>query len=108
MKTCLTRLQDSAEHLSEQARQSDVLAHKSSSGLERQRVETEQVAAAVNQMAATTQEVANHVQRTADATQEANRLTSQGRQIAGETRDAIERLSAAAVSYTHLRAHETS
>ncbi|GLO46616.1 chemotaxis protein [Pseudomonas putida] len=95
MKTCLTRLQDSAEHLSEQARQSDVLAHKSSSGLERQRVETEQVAAAVNQMAATTQEVANHVQRTADATQEANRLTSQGRQIAGETREAIERLSAA-------------
>ncbi|HGM5582029.1 TPA: methyl-accepting chemotaxis protein [Pseudomonas putida] len=95
LKTCLTRLQDSAEHLSEQARQSDVLAHKSSSGLERQRVETEQVAAAVNQMAATTQEVANHVQRTADATQQANRLTSQGRQIAGETREAIERLSAA-------------
>ncbi|BDM24033.1 MULTISPECIES: PAS domain-containing methyl-accepting chemotaxis protein [Pseudomonas] len=95
MKTCLTRLQDSAEHLSDQARQSDALAHKSSSGLERQRVETEQVAAAVNQMAATTQEVANHVQRTADATQEANRLTSQGRQIAGETRDAIERLSTA-------------
>ncbi|OCT20813.1 methyl-accepting chemotaxis protein [Pseudomonas putida] len=95
LKTCLTRLQDSAEQLSEQARQSDVLAHKSSSGLERQRVETEQVAAAVNQMAATTQEVANHVQRTADATQEANRLTSQGRQIAGETREAIERLSAA-------------
>ncbi|MBF8746345.1 PAS domain S-box protein [Pseudomonas putida] len=95
MKTCLTRLQDSAEHLSEQARQSDVLAHKSSSGLERQRVETEQVAAAVNQMAATSQEVANHVQRAADATQEANRLTSEGRQIAGETREAIERLSAA-------------
>ncbi|MFJ4457329.1 methyl-accepting chemotaxis protein [Pseudomonas sp. NPDC089392] len=95
MKTCLTRLQDSAEHLSDQARQSDALAHKSSSGLERQRVETEQVAAAVNQMAATTQEVASHVQRTADATQEANRLTSQGRQIAGETREAIERLSAA-------------
>ena len=93
LKTCLTRLQDTAEHLSEQARQSDALAHKSSSGLERQRVETEQVATAVNQMAATTQEVASHVQRTADATQEANRLTHQGRNIAGETRDAIERLS---------------
>jgi len=95
MKTCLTRLQDTAEHLNEQARQSDTLAHNSSSGLERQRVETEQVAAAVNQMAATTQEVANHVQRTADATQEANRLTGRGRDIAGETRDAIQRLSAA-------------
>ena len=93
LKTCLTRLQDTAEHLSEQARQSDALAHKSSLGLERQRVETEQVATAVNQMAATTQEVASHVQRTADATQEANRLTSRGRTIAGETREAIERLS---------------
>jgi aerotaxis receptor len=94
LKTCLTRLQDSADHLSDQA-QSDALAHKSSSGLERQRVETEQVAAAVNQMAATTQEVASHVQRTADdATQEANRLTSRAAD-AGETREAIERLSAA-------------
>ncbi len=93
LKTCLTRLQDSAEHLSDQARQSDVLAHKSSAGLERQRVETEQVATAVNQMAATTQEVASHVQRTADATQEANRLTGRGRAIAGETREAIQRLS---------------
>ncbi|MHC5349855.1 methyl-accepting chemotaxis protein [Metapseudomonas furukawaii] len=93
LKTCLTRLQDTAEHLTQQARQADTLAHNSSEGLERQRVETEQVATAVNQMAATTQEVANNVQRTADATQEANRLTGQGRQIAAETREAIERLS---------------
>ncbi|WP_434650512.1 methyl-accepting chemotaxis protein [Pseudomonas sp. D1-2] len=93
LKTCLTRLQDTAEHLNGQARQSNALAHDSSSGLERQRVETEQVATAINQMAATTQEVASHVQRTADATQEANRLTGRGRDIAGETREAIERLS---------------
>ena len=93
LKTCLTRLQDTAEHLTDQARQSDTLAHNSSSGLERQRVETEQVATAVNQMAATTLEVASHVQRTADATQEANRLTGRGRDIAGETREAIQRLS---------------
>jgi aerotaxis receptor len=95
MKTCLTRLQDTAEQLSGQARQSNTLAHASSSGLERQRVETEQVATAINQMAATTQEVASHVQRTADATQQANQLTRRGRDIAGETREAIQRLSTA-------------
>ena len=39
--------------------------------------------------------MANHVQRTADATQAANRLTDRGRSIAGETRDAIQRLSTA-------------
>ncbi|WP_273825706.1 methyl-accepting chemotaxis protein [Pseudomonas asplenii] len=94
LKTCLTRLQDTAEQVSELAGQSDLLATDSSKGLERQRLETEQVSAAVNQMAATTQEVASHVQRTADATQQANQLTRHGRDVARDTRQAIERLSA--------------
>ena len=94
LKTCLTRLQDTAEQLSALAGQSDLLATDSSNGLDRQRVETEQVSAAVNQMAATTQEVASHVQRTADATQQANLLTGRGRDVARDTREAIERLSA--------------
>ncbi|MHA6234501.1 methyl-accepting chemotaxis protein [Pseudomonas fluorescens group sp. PF-69] len=93
LKTCLTRLQDTAEQLSALAGQSDLLATDSSNGLDRQRVETEQVSAAVNQMAATTQEVASHVQRTADATQQANLLTGRGRDVARDTREAIERLS---------------
>ncbi len=93
LKTCLTRLQDSAENLAQQAKQVDSLAHSSSAGLDRQRNETEQVATAVNEMAATTLEVASNVARTAIATQEANRLTSQGRSIAAETREAIQRLS---------------
>jgi hypothetical protein len=42
----------------------------------------------------TTQEVASHVQRTADATQEANVLTGRGREVARDTREAIQRLSA--------------
>ena len=95
LKTCLTRLQDTAEHLNLQAEQSNALANASSAGLERQRVETEQVAAAINQMAATTQQVASHVQSAADATQQANELTRRGRDIAGETREAIQRLSTA-------------
>ncbi len=93
LKTCLTRLQDSAENLAKQAKQADTLAHSSSAGLDRQRQETEQVATAVNQMAATTLEVASNVARTAIATQEANRLTSEGRAITAETRAAIQRLS---------------
>ena len=95
LKTCLTRLQDSAEQLAAQAGEAENLSQQSAAGLERQRVETEQVATAVNEMAATTLEVASNVARTAIATQEANNLTSQGRQIASETREAIERLSVA-------------
>ncbi|AYC32659.1 PAS domain S-box protein [Pseudomonas cavernae] len=93
LRTCLTRLQDTAEHLTQQARQADSLAQSSSGSLERQRVETEQVATAVNEMAATTLEVASNVARTAIATQAANNLTNQGRTIAAETREAIQRLS---------------
>ena len=93
LKTCLTRLQDTAEQLTLQAKQADTLAHSSSAGLERQRSETDQVATALNEMAATTLEVASNVARTAIATQDANRLTSAGRGIAAETRQAIQRLS---------------
>jgi aerotaxis receptor len=93
LKTCLTRLQDTAEQLTQQAQQADTLAHNSSTSLERQRSETDQVATAINEMAATTQEVASNVARTATATQEANRLTTAGRTIASETREAIQRLS---------------
>ncbi|MBM7059433.1 PAS domain-containing protein [Pseudomonas sp. UL073] len=93
LKTCLTRLQDTAEHLTQQARQADSLAQNSSNGLDRQRAETELVATAINEMAATTLEVASNVARTAIATQEANRLTGEGRTIAAETREAIQRLS---------------
>ena len=93
LKTCLTRLQDTAEQLTRQAREADHLAQSSSNGLERQRQETEQVATAVNEMAATTLEVANNVARTAIATQEANRLTEEGRNVATQTREAIQRLS---------------
>ncbi|MGG5873445.1 methyl-accepting chemotaxis protein [Pseudomonas peli] len=93
LKTCLTRLQDTAEQLTQQAKQADSLAHSSSAGLERQRSETDQVATAINEMAATTLEVASNVARTAIATQDANRLTSAGRGIAAETRQAIQRLS---------------
>ncbi|ATN08260.1 chemotaxis protein [Pseudomonas sp. FDAARGOS_380] len=93
LKTCLTRLHDAAEQLNELAGRSDSLAADSFRGLERQRVETEQVSAAVNQMAATTQEVASHVQRTADATQEASVLTGRGREVARDTREAIQLLS---------------
>ncbi|WP_313104163.1 methyl-accepting chemotaxis protein [Stutzerimonas nitrititolerans] len=93
LKTCLTRLQDSAVQLQAQARQSDALARSFSSGLTQQHQETEQVATAINQMATTTQEVAGSVARAAEATQQANQLTEQGRDVAARTREAIQRLS---------------
>ena len=93
LKTCLTRLQDSAVQLEAQARQSDALARSFSNGLAQQHQETEQVATAINEMAATTQEVAGNVALAAEATQQANQLTEQGRNVATQTREAIQRLA---------------
>lgn len=95
LKTCLTRLQDSAIQLQQQAKRADELAHSCSDGLARQNHETEQVATAINQMAATTQEVASNVALAAGATEEASRLTTQGREISAQTRKAIELLASA-------------
>lgn len=93
LHTCLTRLQDSARQLGQQASEADTLAQGSSVGLERQRQETDLIATAINEMAATTQEVAANVLHTADATANASQLLSQGRAITAQTRTAIERLS---------------
>ena len=93
LKTCLTRLQDSAVQLQAQAKRADSLAQNCANGLAQQNQETEQVAAAINEMAATTQEVAGNVALAAEATREASRLTVHGRDVTAETRHAIQQLS---------------
>ena len=91
LKTCLTRLQDTAEYPPNR-RARPTPWPTTAPPVWNSSAQTEQ-ATAVNEMAATTQEVANNVQLTADATQKANELTSRGRDIAAETRNAIQRLS---------------
>ena len=93
LKTCLTRLQDTAVQLQGQAKQADSLAQNCANGLAQQHQETEQVATAINEMAATTQEVASNVALAADATREASRLTVHGREVTADTRKAIQQLS---------------
>ena len=95
LKTCLTRLQDNAEQLTRQAQQADQLAHSSSSSLQRQRQETEMVAASISLMASATQEVARSIIHTATSTEQANALADEGRAIAAKASQTIERLSEA-------------
>ena len=93
LRTCMTRLEDSAVQLASQAQEADRLTHGSSDSLKRQQEETERIAVAVGQMASSVQSVADGVQSTANATHEANQLTRQGRDMTTETHDAIQRLS---------------
>ena len=93
LQTCLTRVMDSAEQLKKQASEASHLAVQSHEGINRQRTETDMVAAAINEMAAATQEVSGNVLRTAEATREANDLAVHGKRVASQTREAIEVLS---------------
>lgn len=93
LKTCLTRLQDSALHVQDQAREADGLAHSSSKRLLEQRQEIDLIAAAMNEMAATTQEVAGNVSTAANAAREAQQLVQQGQKVALGAREIIQKLS---------------
>ncbi|PRB81294.1 chemotaxis protein [Pseudomonas sp. MYb185] len=98
LRTCITRVADSTEQLRQQALHSSDLSRQSSEQLERQRNETDMVAAAVNEMSAATQEVAGNVHRAADAARSANQQAEQGKLVAGKARDSIEMLSSSVSS----------
>lgn len=98
LRTCITRVADSSNTLLNQALQTSELAQQSSQQLERQRNETDMVAAAVNEMSAATQEVASNVHRAADAATSANQQAAQGKAVAAQAREAIELLSASVSS----------
>lgn len=93
LRTCLTRVSDSAENVRVQAQEASNLALQSSKGLSRQRQETDLVATAVTEMAAATQEVSANVQQTALATREARELAVTGQKVASKARESIEILS---------------
>lgn len=98
LRTCISRVGDYTEQLRRQALHSRTLSRQSSDQLEKQRAETDMVAAAINEMSAASQEVANNVSRTAEATQIANQQAEKGKQVASQARDVIELLSASVSS----------
>ena len=94
LRTCMSRVGDFSEQLKNQALFSRDLSRQSSEQLEKQRAETDMVAAAINEMSAASQEVANNVSKTAEATQAANQQAEKGQQVVSQARDVIELLSA--------------
>lgn len=81
-----TQLAAAAEELS-------VVTGQTSAGVNAQRVETEQVATAMNEMAATVHEVAQNSEEASQAAQRADQLAKNGEQVLTAALDAISRLS---------------
>lgn len=98
LRTCISRVGDFTEQLRAQALHSRELSRQSSEQLERQRAETDMVAAAINEMSAASQEVANNVIKTAEATQLANQQAEKGKRVTSQAREVIELLSSSVSS----------
>lgn len=89
MRTISGRISDAAEKLNVVADKSNIIIAATAEGVNHQKSEIEQVAAAVEEMSATVQEVARNASSTADATDNANQVSSSGQRIVEETMNSI-------------------
>ncbi|PSU33998.1 chemotaxis protein [Photobacterium lutimaris] len=79
--------------LGESASQSEFLADKQASELQRQQDEITMVATAVTEMASATQEIASHAEQTARAAQDSTSHTNSGRELVIQSRHSISNLA---------------
>jgi aerotaxis receptor len=93
LRTITGRIEDSIEQLTELATTTQSASKKTSEGVNRQEIETEQLATAINEMAATVQEVARNTDDAARAAQEAGTETQAGTVVVQQTIHAINQLA---------------
>lgn len=94
LRTFLSRVEDYTRQLEVQAKQGAELSEASLAQLERQRAETDQIAAAINEMTAASQEVASNVARTAEASRIANEQAEKGMGVVSHVRESMDMLFA--------------
>jgi len=92
LDTALTRIQDAAQSVANEANAAQELSHSSHIALGRQQDETDQIATAIHQMTATINEVSGHVQETANQADDANQVALSGRAFAMTARESIDQL----------------
>jgi len=93
LDTVLTRIDDAALKVAEQAGNGLEMSQKSCEAMRLQQEETEKVATAMHQMTATIVEISGNVQETAQQAEQANDTALKGRELAGTTSQSIAHLS---------------
>jgi len=93
LKNTIEHIADSSRQLASAAEQMSAITHESTAGIQRQSVETDQAATAVNQMTAAVEEVARNAVSASESTQASERSARVVQDRVGETIDSIERLS---------------
>ncbi|MCD5996577.1 methyl-accepting chemotaxis protein [Pseudomonas sp. CDFA 602] len=94
LKSTIQHISDSSNLLASAAEQMSSITQDSSQGIQRQTLETEQAATAVNQMTAAIEEVARNAVSASESTQASERSAQTGQDCVSQTINALERLSA--------------
>jgi len=94
LKSTIQHISDSSGLLASAAEQMSSITQDSSQGIQRQTLETEQAATAVNQMTAAIEEVARNAVSASESTQASERSAQTGQDCVSQTINALERLSA--------------
>lgn len=101
LNTVITRIENAASDVSAESGRGLALTRAANEEIQRQQLETEQVATAMNEMTAAIHEVSRHVQDTSGQADTANDLAVKGRAVAGTTRAAIEQLRTTVSNISH-------
>lgn len=89
----LRDVSNTSAHLAAAANEMSAVSRETSDSVNRQRLETDQVATAMNEMAATVQEVARSTSSAADAASDADTEARAGSRVVHQTIDAIDTLA---------------
>ncbi|MFO1368838.1 MAG: methyl-accepting chemotaxis protein [Marinagarivorans sp.] len=92
LSTVITRIENAALNVAHESTQGSMLTQNTCAKIERQQIETAQVAAAMSQMAVAISEVSRHVAQTAGHAETANQLARQGDSVSAVTHSSIQQL----------------
>jgi methyl-accepting chemotaxis protein len=95
LQPVIAQLKGSVQEARGTADQSSLIASQTSTGMQQQHREIEQVATAANEMSATAQDVAHNAAQAAQAARGADQATREGLALVAATRQAIDQLAAA-------------
>ena len=94
LKSTLQHISEASGQLASAAEEMSAITRESTAGIERQSMETDQAATAVNEMTAAVEEVARNAVSASQSTQDSQRSASVGQERVTQTIASIEKLSA--------------
>ncbi|CDZ95207.1 chemotaxis sensory transducer [Pseudomonas saudiphocaensis] len=105
LRELIAGIRDSATQIAAAAEELSVVTEQTSTGAQKQKIETDQVATAMHEMSATVQDVARNAEAAAEAATHADNEARQGDEVVNEVITQIERLASEVNRSTEAMTH---